>query len=152
MICTKCNVNKDTTDFYFRRYKEPKGESLGCYRKVCNSCNSIRMKKYKSDESESKDRTLKSTYGITLETFKNMREFQGNKCAICGGSEKSVSRSGEIRQLSIDHDHETGKVRSLLCSHCNVAIGYLKDNPEIALSAYHYLKAHKEPFTTTTTP
>lgn len=57
-------------------------------------------------------------YGITPERYKEMLEAQGNRCEICGSKNK--------RQMSIDHDHETGKVRGLLCDGCNLSLGHIE--------------------------
>ncbi len=60
-------------------------------------------------------------YGITADEFKQMFETQQGKCSIC--SEEPKTKRG----LHVDHDHETGKVRGLLCHGCNVALGSFKD-------------------------
>lgn len=66
-----------------------------------------------------------------------MLAAQGGVCAICG----ETNASG--RDLSVDHDHETGEIRQLLCSNCNTGIGLLKDNPELLIKASAYLMKHK---------
>ncbi len=48
--------------------------------------------------------------------------------------------SGRVRRLSIDHDHNTGDIRGLLCHNCNVAIGHLNDDPELLDAAAGYLR------------
>ena len=70
------------------------------------------------------------TYGLTREKYDEMLLEQSGKCAICGGDV----------DLEIDHDHETGKVRGLLCGNCNKALGLIKDNPETALELYTYIR------------
>lgn len=70
-----------------------------------------------------------------------MIALQGNKCAICG-SEETDKRRGKLRALAVDHDHETGKVRGLLCGACNKGIGLLKDDAEILRKAAAYLDKH----------
>ena len=56
---------------------------------------------------------LKRFYGMTPEDREAMLEAQGGMCAICG----------QTKELVIDHDHKTGRVRGLLCRHCNFVIG-----------------------------
>lgn len=76
---------------------------------------------------------LKRRYGITLEEYEAMFAKQDGKCAICNG----VCPTG--RNLAVDHDHDTGKVRGLLCSRCNQGIGQLR-NVATLQSAINYLE------------
>lgn len=73
-----------------------------------------------------------------------MLKNQGYKCVICGGE---LFLFGDLKNrnkvASIDHDHDTGKVRGLLCNDCNIGLGKFKDNPEYPLKAASYLKEHK---------
>jgi len=84
-------------------------------------------------------------YGMTLEDFDALLLFQGGVCAVCKRPEsmKSNGGTGRLRRLVIDHDHETGKVRGLLCSGCNTGIGLLEDNAEFLEQAVEYLRAAK---------
>lgn len=77
---------------------------------------------------------LKNKYGLTLEDFAALSESQGGGCAIC----KKVS---ENRTLHVDHDHNTGKVRGLLCTPCNIGLGLFRDNVSLMEIAIRYLKA-----------
>lgn len=74
-------------------------------------------------------------YGVTPDDFKRFLVAQGGVCAICGGL-------GGKTGLCVDHDHETGKVRGLLCRFCNTGIGNLKDSSDITRRATKYLKQH----------
>lgn len=76
---------------------------------------------------------LKSKYKMTIEQFDEMLLNQGGMCAICD----------QEAELKVDHDHETGKVRALLCHSCNVGIGHLRDSIELIAKAGDYLKKHK---------
>lgn len=64
-----------------------------------------------------------------------MLEQFGNTCGICGATESS----GGKKQLHVDHDHTTGKIRGLLCNHCNLGIGHFKDDTELLQAAIKYL-------------
>lgn len=64
---------------------------------------------------------------------------QGGKCAICGYSK----RSAKDKRLAVDHDHDTGKLRGLLCGKCNTAIGMLNDSLTLLGAAAIYLAKHK---------
>jgi hypothetical protein len=72
------------------------------------------------------------SYGISVEDYDEMLESQGGGCYICG-----IGPVG--RALDIDHDHRTGKVRGLLCSNHNRALGLLGDDPDLLLAAHTYL-------------
>lgn len=78
--------------------------------------------------------TLKNTYGITSEDYDSMYIEQGGRCAICG-----LHQSELKKKLHVDHCHETSKVRGLLCDGCNIALGRMKDNPDILRNAIKYL-------------
>ena len=78
---------------------------------------------------------LKVTYGITPEDYQRMYDKQSGLWAICGKPETSK----RFKNLAVDHDHQTGKVRSLLCHHCNTAIGSMDDSPERLRRAAEYL-------------
>jgi 5-methylcytosine-specific restriction endonuclease McrA len=75
---------------------------------------------------------------ISVEVYNQMFADQGGKCAICGQPETAMYR-GTVRNLCVDHNHETGEVRGLLCNFCNQGLGYFKDNPELLKSASAYL-------------
>lgn len=80
-------------------------------------------------------------YNLSLDEYQAMFERQQGLCLICLKPETSQF-NGIIKKLSVDHDHATGVVRSLLCSGCNRGIGYFFDNSEIVLKAANYLKKH----------
>ena len=61
-------------------------------------------------------------FGLTIEDYDAMYTKQGGVCAICQQPETS-SRNGKVYRLAVDHDHNTGKVRGLLCFKCNSAMG-----------------------------
>lgn len=63
---------------------------------------------------------LWSRYGITEENYNDLMAEQGNVCAIC----KQECKTGE--RLSVDHDHDTGRVRGLLCRACNFRVGQIE--------------------------
>ena len=82
---------------------------------------------------------LKRMYEITHEEYENMWESQEGLCKICNQPE-TVKVKGVTKFLAVDHCHETGKIRGLLCNNCNRAIGMLKDNPEVLRKAASYLE------------
>ncbi len=96
---------------------------------------------------------LRSKFGMSLETWTEVFQYQGGCCVICKIQLQSIETihnriatkktPWKNNNWSTDHCHATGKVRGILCRHCNVALGALRDNPEIALSAALYLEQHK---------
>lgn len=79
---------------------------------------------------------LKKKFGISLDTYNEMFSQQSGSCAICGKHE--LDNGG--KRLAIDHNHETGQIRSLLCHNCNTGIGHFEDDVSIVEKAVNYLK------------
>lgn len=79
-------------------------------------------------------------YGLDQEGFDYLVQFQGNKCAIC----KSVFAEFTNR-INVDHCHDTGFVRGLLCSLCNSALGGFRDNRHFLANAIRYLQHNHSP-------
>lgn len=73
-------------------------------------------------------------YGMSREQYTKLNESQNGKCAICG----TEPVDGEF--LHVDHDHETNKIRGLVCNLCNRGIGMLRDDPAILEAAARYLR------------
>ncbi len=74
-------------------------------------------------------------YGITQPELDALLEAQKHRCAICGGK-----RNGPGTRLHIDHCHDTGRIRGLLCTKCNTAVGLLDNDPERAELVAAYLR------------
>ena len=109
---------------------------------------------YKSWYSRNKDKRkqydlewqIKYRYGITREEYIQLLLKQKGVCAICFLPETIIDkRTNEFRKLAVDHCHTTGKVRGLLCSHCNHGIGKFKDNTKLLKSAIYYLEEKEVP-------
>lgn len=84
-----------------------------------------------------RDGIIRRQYGITLADYEELLETQNFKCAICGNEDEV-----EGRRLAIDHCHESGDVRGLLCGKCNRGLGLFYDNPELLSNAIKYLNQY----------
>lgn len=73
--------------------------------------------------------------GISTKEYLEMFRMHNGKCGICGVSHLELDKS-----LCIDHDHKTGRVRGLLCQHCNKLLGFSNDNPNLLEKAIVYLQ------------
>lgn len=83
---------------------------------------------------QNRDYRLKTKFGISLELYTSMIAERNGLCDIC----KRVSNGRG--SLHVDHDHVTGKIRGLLCSNCNLALGMFQDSRETILAAERYLR------------
>lgn len=80
------------------------------------------------------DAIMRRQYGISLEQFEELLDHQGGGCALCGKSLDAMNR-----RMNVDHCHETGEVRGILCTGCNTGLGHLGDNIEGLQKALAYL-------------
>lgn len=141
-VCYKCKVEKSRDD-YTKDWTRKDGLYSMC--KACASLKSQRIyKTYKNrEDARAYDYRLKKHYGITTEQKKQMFEQQGHCCAICKSKSSGRLIKGKEAVWNIDHDHETGKVRGILCIHCNTALGIAKESIERLYAMIDYIKLHK---------
>lgn len=160
--CSVCQVLKIKSDFHSHKKTSDRLES------ACKKCRNAQKKRWRTSTVEVRERVnkqrqnwrkknaekvkanqreiyarmtpeermariIKSNYNITIETYNVMLKSQDSKCAIC--RQDCVVKS----RLSIDHNHQTGQVRGLLCSRCNVLIGMAREDISILKSAIDYL-------------
>lgn len=94
--------------------------------------------RYENNKNGRKDRAycyvFKSRYGISIEEKKELLLKQNNKCLLCS---KELILLGKSH---LDHDHQTGKIRGVLCYSCNLGLGMFKDDIKILKKAVRYLK------------
>lgn len=121
--CKEC-MKKATKDWYQRNKDNPLRKSINERRKA-----------------EVRENLRKHKYGITPVEFQSLLESQNNVCAICGNPESKTIR-GYKCELSVDHCHNSQKVRGLLCASCNVGIGFFQDNLDLLEKAIAYLKSN----------
>jgi Recombination endonuclease VII len=100
--------------------------------------NEISRQFYERNPEYRRDRLLWHFYGMTAAEYDALLASQGGGCAVCGTAENTTKG----RRLPVDHDHDTGKVRGVLCSACNSSLGYAGDSSERLLLLAAYLKRH----------
>lgn len=93
--------------------------------------------RYKANPHKYRDDQLKRHYGISLDAYNTLVESQNGLCAIC-----KKKPDGARSSLQVDHDHETGRVRGLLCSKCNTGLGLFNEKPAILAEAIDYLRRY----------
>lgn len=121
--CSRCKLIKPISGFATDR----RGRN-----RMCRDCHAEYSAAPTAREAE-KWRRIRATYGLTREEFEATVEAQGGHCAICDRPPK---------RWVVDHCHDSGKVRALLCHTCNVGIGQLGDDPVRVRRALEYLLAH----------
>jgi hypothetical protein len=84
---------------------------------------------------------IRDAYGVPDEEYHEMHAEQNGRCAICGEPETLVKK-GRVISLSVDHDHNSGKARGLLCNVCNRGLGLFRDNIDYLKNAIDYLRKH----------
>jgi len=100
--------------------------------------NQQKFVKTKKGKRRNRKAWLKAAYKMTLEQYDEMFEAQNGVCAICGRPE-TATLNGIAKRLAVDHNHETGEIRGLLCHKCNGTLGYVDESIDILLSIIIYL-------------
>lgn len=127
---------KECRKAYNRAHRVERSEYNKKYRQEHKSELAEHYKKYRQTEHGKlmcRKGDLKKSFGITLEQYDEMVENQNGLCAICG----NININGH--RLCVDHNHKTGKIRALLCNHCNHLLGCAKENVTVLQSAINYL-------------
>lgn len=132
--CTKCGATKDITEFYKRGGKQ----SPDTRHNHCKECTKKRVSATPSIVK--REQALKRMYGITQQDYDVMLAEQNNQCAICKATEPGGKHTSNY--FVVDHCHSTGKVRKLLCHHCNTALGLVGDNISILQKMIEYLSTN----------
>jgi len=119
-------------NFYWKEQKISSKDRLEYMRKWQQQRRKVNREYYKNHE-------LKKLYGVSYEWYLETLSKQNGVCAICFQPETAVIRD-KLLSLAVDHCHDTGKVRGLLCRSCNNSIGAFKHDPKILQSAIKYLQ------------
>lgn len=152
--CTSCKEVKPVSEFHVSTTR-PNGTIV--YQPRCKACynthyitkwheqdaktksKEIFRRKHKYNSDWHKNQRLIKKYGINLEEFDAMYQQQAGRCAIC---DTGVSAD----KICVDHCHDSGQVRKLLCHNCNTMLGLAKENTRTLQRSIEYLKEHYDKF------
>lgn len=141
--CPRCGKLLEDSEFYVQKSGRHKGKLTSWCKKCCSKQSAERYKnniekcreEHRNWVNKNKDKVAftkaKSAYGITKEEYDSLTR----KCQICG-SEKN---------LVIDHSHQSGRIRGMLCNSCNKGLGFFRDNPALLERASDYILGKHEP-------
>ena len=134
---------------YQREYNRKNKEKIKAQRREYYAKNKDRiqqLKKEQYDPEKQRNNRLKKEYGITNDDYCRMLESQEYRCDCCGIHQDELKTSNNqhgTKRLVVDHCHETGEVRSLLCNRCNTILGLAEEDEQILYNVEMYLVAWK---------
>lgn len=144
-LCSNCSKEKEVINYYKSKHTK---DGLYSYCKECarlkrrssrsfnpERAREVRYAWNKKNPTKVKESSLRCAYGMTLFEYEELNKKQNSLCAIC-------FKTNDGKPLFVDHDHTTNKIRELLCSQCNSAIGLMKEDILILKSAITYLEKH----------
>ena len=112
-----------------KRWQQENAERLNAYRRARRELPEVKR--------QSRDGYYRRTYGISADEVDEMLESQNGRCAICG------EKPERLASMHVDHDHERGHLRGLLCLSCNQGLGQFRDDPAMLLRAIVYLRQRR---------
>ena len=132
-VCKSCGARKLITEFHWAGKKT-------CRRRLCKTCQHEQQREAKARnpsvyKARAREAHLRKSYGMGHVDYLLLRGEQAGLCPICRGPLPDPAH--------IDHCHETGRVRGLLCLKCNIGIGSFDDRVEVLIWAAAYLSKHK---------
>lgn len=139
--CSKCKLEKQLSEFHNNRaQKDGKDNNCQqCCRSRYHRDKVKRLAKRKAYYEKNKEviSIKNNRAGASLDKFNQLFLDQEGKCAICGLHQEQMPR-----RIAVDHNHDTGEIRGLLCDTCNRGLGLLRDNIEVLENAIKYLKKY----------
>lgn len=149
--CKVCGETKQVSEFRRKRLRKDGTTYYFPMCKVCERKQNLQRHydKYRDNQHARKSGyryILKTKYGLSETDFSNMYEKQNGKCFICGDAIRNPFISMSGKNQAVDHCHETGNVRGLLCKPCNTGLGMFQENETILLKAIDYLRLDQNDF------
>lgn len=138
-VCRDCGEEVSLADFY---------QSAGVFSSYCKPCTrkrsaAVYLRDPEAAYAKHQVAMRRLRYGIEPEQYDAMVSAQDGVCAICRQPESITTAAGRGWDLSVDHDHETGHVRGLLCNRCNALLGHAQENTATLEAASAYLLFHR---------
>jgi hypothetical protein len=158
--CRRCRKAKPVSEFH-RNVSRSDGRASHC--KACRALwkskaapekrqhwyklareRRLRDKQQNPEKVRQRERKWQLTkFGLTLAAYEALLAKQGSVCAICKRPSGTYKRKHRLTtQLDVDHCHSSGRVRGLLCTRCNRALGLFRDDPQILQAAILYLETY----------
>lgn len=161
-VCCRCHSPKPEQEFYLINGR-PRGKCRACYseyqkeryqkdlerRKAMSRADFAANRERRMETTRAwrarnprkmRDARLRRTWGIGIDEYEALLVAQGGRCAVCHGTDTGIRWAC----FAVDHDHNTGAIRGLLCRRCNVAIGLFEDTAEFLRSGADYLDEHRQ--------
>jgi hypothetical protein len=139
--CARCKDEKDESNFWTNKSRKD-GLASSCKNCINEMASAPgRLEKRRQYNAKTKHHAqeyqLKKKFGIDANQYDKLLLSQNGKCAIC-----ETPKCRYNRRFAVDHDHNTGQIRGLLCGQCNTAIGLLQSdsNPAVIEKAVTYLR------------
>jgi hypothetical protein len=135
--CSRC-----AQDLPVEAFRWVEGPARGLLRSMCRDCDRDYAREYaEAHKDERRAYYYERKFGVTIAEYEAMLAAQGGRCAVCRNPEKRGRRGGGTKLLAVDHDHETGQVRGLVCHDCNTGLGMFLEDPELLERAAEYLRS-----------
>ena len=143
-LCRKCDTIKPLDAFYLAKNGKASGDKL-VRKGACKECQSRSAREWQAANRERATlnrwrSAIKINYGMSEQEWHELLQQQGGGCAICGETASIELSTGTVQRMSVDHCHNSGKIRGILCNTCNRAIGLLKDDARLLRRAADYLE------------
>lgn len=125
--CPTCGIEQPIANFYTQK-------------RQCRICIRDHQRRFRAERPDyHHGRNLKQRYGITVDEYESLIANQNNACAICEVEIPDKLEYKGKRRSVVDHNHETGEVRGILCLKCNLVLGHARENTTILYRAIVYL-------------
>lgn len=125
--CPTCGIEQPIANFYTQK-------------RQCRVCIRDHQRRFRAERPDyHHGRNLKQRYGISVDEYETIIANQNNACAICEVEIPDKLEYKGKRRSVVDHNHETGEVRGILCLKCNLVLGHARENTHTLYRAIVYL-------------